>query len=312
MRSRIKRRAPDARYTAALGTLESLHVLSTLIMAASAGLLSTLHCWGMCGGIVAALSLGAGSGQRLPAQTALALAYNFGRIVSYGSMGAVAGMLVSAPGDGTLAYRALQLLGLVALVFAGLRLGGWLPRNGWLETQGLRGWRRLSPLTRRLLPIDRVSRALPAGMVWGFLPCGLVYAMLPVGAGTGSPLGGALTMLAFGAGTLPGMVVAGVLARRFGGLGPGGSLRRYAGAALIALAVVWYALQWLGGDAHDHAAHAGHATATSGAGHPRPAQEMDHSGMDHSAMDHGSMQHSARGHAPAAHPKDAGPQDARP
>jgi sulfite exporter TauE/SafE len=293
-------------------TLRNRTLLSTLIMAASAGLLSTLHCWGMCGGIVAALSLGAGNGQRLPAQTALALAYNLGRIISYGGMGAVAGVLVSTPGDGTPAYRALQSLGLVALVFAGLRLGGWLPRNGWVETQGLRVWRRLSPLTRRLLPIDRVSRALPAGMVWGFLPCGLVYAMLPVGAGTGSPLGGALTMLAFGAGTLPGMVVAGVLAKRFGGLGPGGTLRRYAGAALIALAVVWYALQWLGGDAHDHAAHAGHAAGAADAGHPPHAPEMDHAGMDHSGMDHGSMQHPERGHAPAARPTDTGPQNVRP
>lgn len=294
MRSRIKRRASGARYTAALGTLESLHVLSTLIMAASAGLLSTLHCWGMCGGIVAALSLGAGSARGLPAQTGLALAYNLGRILSYSGMGAAAGVLAGVPGEGSLAYRALQSLGLVALVLAGLRLGGWLPRTGWLEIHGLRVWRRLSPLTRHLLPIDRMSRALPAGIVWGFLPCGLVYAMLPVGAGTGSALGGALTMLAFGAGTLPGMVIAAMLARRVSGLGAGGALRRYAGATLIALAVVWYALQWLGGAAPDHSAHAGHAAPAAHAGH---RQDSVHGGMDHGAMDHPGIDHAETGTA---------------
>ena len=278
-------------------------MLSTLIMAASAGLLSTLHCWGMCGGIVAALSLGAGSGPtaRLP----LALAYNLGRIASYAGMGAAAAVLISAPaGDGAFAYRALQLLGLVALLFAGLRLGGWLPRNGWFETQGLRLWRRLHPLTRHLLPIDRLGKALPAGLVWGFLPCGLVYAMLPVSAGTGSIAGGALTMFAFGVGTLPGMVVASALAQRIGGLNPGGSLRRYAGATLIALAVVWYGLQWLGAG-HDHSAHAGHAAPAAGAAADQhqdaPAGHTGHeghAGMSHAmpaAPDHAGHQHAAPG-----------------
>jgi len=251
-------------------------VLPTLIMAASAGLLSALHCWGMCGGIVAALSLGAGGRQaaRLP----LALAYNLGRIASYTGMGAIAGLIATAPaGDGALAYRALQLLGLAALLLAGLRLGGWLPRNGWVETQGLRLWRRLHPLTRHLLPIDRVGKALPAGLVWGFLPCGLVYAMLPVAAGTGSVTGGALTMLAFGAGTLPGMIVASALAQRLGGLNPGASLRRYAGATLIGLALIWYGLQWLGGG-HEHAAHAGQAAPAAG-----EPSDQGHAGMQHAA-----------------------------
>lgn len=243
-------------------------MLSTLLLAVTTGLVSTLHCFGMCGGIVAALALGAPAEVRArPGVTALfAVAYNLGRVLSYALLGALAA-LAAAPAiaGGGAAFRVLQFVGLVALLLAGLRLGGWLPRGGVLERLGLRVWQRLAPVTRRLLPIDRASRALTAGLVWGFLPCGLVYAMLPVGAASGSATGGALTMLAFGAGTLPGMIAAGALAQRLGTLVPRAGLRRYAAALLIGLALAWFGLQWLAGgqphaaDAHaDHAAHAGH------------------------------------------------------
>ena len=95
-------------------------MLSTLIMAASAGLLSTLHCWGMCGGIVAALSLGAGSGQtaRLP----LALAYNLGRIASYAGMGAAAAVpQLSLSSDSVLRMLILNAPPLLLIGFFCLR-----------------------------------------------------------------------------------------------------------------------------------------------------------------------------------------------
>ncbi len=272
------------------------HVFSTLTMAASAGLLSTLHCLGMCGGIVAALGLGAPAARRGGrAGLGLACAYNGGRVSSYALLGALAALVTLPAGAAPWAYRGLQALGLVMLIFAGLRLGGWLSGTGWIERMGLRLWRRMSPLTRRFLPIDRVARAVPAGLLWGFLPCGLVYALLPVAAGTGSPSRAALTMMAFGAGTLPGMLLASTLANRLGGLRPAIGLRRYAGATLVLLACVWFGLQWLGGG-HDHPAHA--PTADGAGSHPAhgavppsgpPAAHRAHaSGPDgHTGMDHG-------------------------
>ncbi len=234
-------------------------VYTTLMLAASAGLLSTLHCLGMCGGIVAALALRPPAMQRRGLESVvLALGYNGGRIASYALLGVLGTALTLPAGGAPWAYRALQGLGLLALIFAGLRLGGWLNGAGWLERVGLRVWRRLSPLTRRVLPVDRLTRAIPAGLLWGFLPCGLVYAMLPVAAGTGSVARAAATMAAFGAGTLPGMLVASTLAQRLTGWRPARGLRRYAGAALIALAATWFGLQGLG-QGHDHATHATHA-----------------------------------------------------
>ena len=258
-------------------------MLSTLSMAVGAGLLSTIHCWGMCGGVVAALALGVPTAMRARtgATLALAVAYNTGRVGSYVMLGALAGLIALPAGRGEWAYRVLQLAGLVTLVFAGLRLGGWRSTAGWFERSGLRLWRHVSPLTRHFLPIDRLSRALPAGLLWGLLPCGLVYAMLPVAAGSGSVGASAATMAAFGLGTLPGMVLASTLANRLGNLKPGPGLRRYAGASLIALACMWFGLQWLGGSHQDHAVHAGHA------GHPTRMPEAPDGHADHAMhMDH--------------------------
>ena len=48
-----------------------------------------------------------------------------------------------------------------------------------------------------------------AGMLTGFLPCGLVYAFLALAATSGGLWSGSLTMVAFGLGTMPLMVLAG-------------------------------------------------------------------------------------------------------
>ena len=55
---------------------------------------------------------------------------------------------------------------------------------------------------------------LSAGLLWGWLPCGLVYSALITALSSGSALRGAGMMLAFGAGTLPNLLLAGLLAAR--------------------------------------------------------------------------------------------------
>ncbi len=52
------------------------------------------------------------------------------------------------------------------------------------------------------------------GLLWGWLPCGLVYGALTAAALAGSPAAGAAAMLAFGIGTLPWLLAAGVAAAR--------------------------------------------------------------------------------------------------
>ena len=60
------------------------------------------------------------------------------------------------------------------------------------------------------MPVRTGSDALLLGFLWGLLPCGLIYSALALAVVSGNPLQAALVMLAFGAGTLPAMLLLGV------------------------------------------------------------------------------------------------------
>jgi len=97
----------------------------------------------------------------------------------------------------------------------GLYLAGISSAVARLEPIGKAAWRRLQPLTRRFLPANTVPRALGLGLLWGWLPCGLVYSVLATALLAGGTLSGAAIMFAFGLGTLPNLMAAGLLARGF-------------------------------------------------------------------------------------------------
>ncbi|MBS1229963.1 MAG: hypothetical protein H6R17_3240 [Proteobacteria bacterium] len=175
------------------------------------GLLGGTHCIGMCGGIVGALSLGAAT------RPSLQLAYNAGRILSYGVAGAIAGALGGASlalADQLPVRIMLFVLANLMLVALGVYLLGVTRALAFSERFGQRLWRHLQPLTRRYLPARTMAQAFPLGVLWGWLPCGLVYSALVTALASGSAASGALTMLAFGLGTLPNLLLAGLLAVR--------------------------------------------------------------------------------------------------
>lgn len=176
------------------------------------GLLGGTHCVGMCGGIVGALSLGA------PARWSMLLAYNAGRIFSYTVAGAIAGALGAASlgFDGALPVRLiLYLLANVMLIALGLYLIGVSQALAFTERAGQKLWRRIQPLTRRFLPAKTPAQAFPLGLLWGWLPCGLVYSALVSSLSAGSVERGATLMLVFGLGTLPNLLLAGIILARF-------------------------------------------------------------------------------------------------
>jgi sulfite exporter TauE/SafE len=180
------------------------------------GLLGGTHCIGMCGGIVGALTVQMpGTRQRT---WPLHLAYNAGRISSYGIAGAVMGSVGSL---GLLLNNLLPVqMGLyvtanLMLLVLGLYLLGVTRPLAFAERLGLRLWGRIQPYTRRFLPARSVAQAFPLGMLWGWLPCGLVYSALATALASGSVGKGALVMLAFGLGTLPNLLLAGLLLVRF-------------------------------------------------------------------------------------------------
>jgi len=206
------------------------------------GLFSTLHCLGMCGGIMGALtfSLPAEVRQQRGRLWPYLFAYNLGRIGSYALAGALIGSLGGAlfatisPRSG---YLVLQWAAALLMAGVGLYLAGWFPRFARIEHIGEPLWRRLEPLGRKLLPVRHPGQALLYGMIWGWLPCGLVYTALLLTVTSGDALSGALYMTAFGVGTLPAMTGAGILARQMMGLARRPAVRRVAGVVVIAMAL---------------------------------------------------------------------------
>ena len=183
-----------------------------LVGAFMVGVLGGVHCAGMCGGIVGALSFGLPDrGQRWP----ILLAYNGGRIASYTLAGAVMGALgfyFSGLLPVQVAQRALLSLAGVFLILMGLYLAGWSHLLARVERAGGVLWRRLEPLGRGLLPARSAWHGFLLGLLWGWLPCGLVYSALVWTVSSGGALQGAALMLAFGLGTLPNLLLMGVAA----------------------------------------------------------------------------------------------------
>jgi hypothetical protein len=244
------------------GTVEGVGVAAAFV----AGLAASAHCLAMCGGIAGALSVRAGG----RADRFAPLRYNLARIASYG----VAGALAGAAGGVLLQAFDVQRLSLVLRVVAGLVMLAAAARLlfGWrlldpLESLGARAWRRLVPAGRLASSRSDALRSIGLGLAWGALPCAMTYSMLLLAATTANAATGATVMLAFGAGTLPSMLGAGLVLRGAGRrLGGPGNWQRIAGALLLAFGLwtagnaVWHAR----GGAVDHEHHGHHGQAGSG------------------------------------------------
>lgn len=203
----------------------------SLLSAFLVGLLGGVHCVGMCGGIVTALSLGLSPDDRA-IRWRYQLFYNAGRIFSYSVAGALFG------GIGWLASHwsgihqiqlGLQLMAALFMLALGLYLGGWW--NGLTQIERLGGvvWKRIEPLGRRFLPVRSSRQALLLGSLWGWLPCGLVYSVLVWAISAGSPARGAALLLSFGLGTLPNLLLMGAAADRLAARVRDVRIRRLAG-----------------------------------------------------------------------------------
>jgi hypothetical protein len=233
----------------------------TLLTALIVGVLGSVHCVGMCGGIVGALTLGLAPQQRRSVASLLPYLalYNLGRIASYAIAGAIAGGLSAQLLDVLAPERARAVTLLVTGVFMvllGLYLGGWWPALGVLERWGGGLWRRIEPLGRRLLPVRRPIQALGVGLLWGWLPCGLVYSALVWALASGSAAEGAALMVAFGLGTLPMLLAVGAAAERLQRLTRTVWVRQAAGMLVLGFGVYTIASLWFpalpAGVVHSH------------------------------------------------------------
>ncbi len=199
------------------------------------GLLGGVHCVGMCGGIVTALSLGLPEGERT-ARWQYLLAYNLARITSYTIAGALLGGVgwLAAHWSGLHQVQlVLQWIAALFMIALGLYLAGWWQGLTRVEHAGGSLWNRLEPLGRRFLPVRTPAQAFLLGLIWGWLPCGLVYSVLVWSISTADPVYGGMLLLSFGLGTLPNLLAIGVAAERLSARVRDPRVRRVAGLLVM-------------------------------------------------------------------------------
>ncbi|MGN7610752.1 sulfite exporter TauE/SafE family protein [Magnetococcales bacterium HHB-1] len=182
-----------------------IHNLHALLI----GLVSSLHCLGMCGSIVGMLVFSLPSSIREAPSRLVAhvLWMNIGRILSYLLAALVLGSLLPLWPDQHWGYASLHMVGSVALLATGLYLAGLLPAIAVLEKLGRHLWRLLQPLFQRVLPVRSLSTLFFFGVIWGWFPCALVYSTLLWAFSLGDLKKTVTAMLFFGLGTLPGLLL---------------------------------------------------------------------------------------------------------
>jgi len=211
---------------------------STFFIAFTVGFLGSTHCMPMCGGIVGILSQ---QDDSKPKNISNSLAYNAGRILSYSFIGLLAGLigqLALSPVDTELLIVISRLLTSAFMLSFGFYLLGWLNFLSHLERAGQGIWKRISPLSQKVLPIRNKRSAFFLGLIWGWLPCGLVYSALAWSLTSANPINGALIMLCFGLGTLPMLLSMGLASEKLTTLRRSAIVRRIAGGLIIAFALI--------------------------------------------------------------------------
>jgi len=188
-------------------------------------LLGSVHCLAMCGPLA-----GLHGGART---LRLAAMHNLGRLATYVTLGALAGLVgraIDLAGSLGTIQRAATIVAAIAMIAMAIRM----PRGGGAAFRA--GLVRIH--TRR-----PAARAWLLGALTGLLPCGWLWAFAITAAGTGSVVGGAIVMAAFWLGTVPAMT--GVLAL----LGPAiEAVRRrlpvVTPAVLVVLGLATLAVRW--------------------------------------------------------------------
>ena len=160
-----------------------------------AGLVTSLHCVGMCGPLACSL---------MPARRdeadphTVATTYHLCRLAGYAALGALAGGIGRVPlsfiGEGAMRY--LPWLLVLFFIAVAVRFDQRLPRLPLLG-------RAYAAVATRLRGGSRLRAAALLGIATPLLPCGPLYFLLSLALLSGSALRGAETLVAFGLGTVP-------------------------------------------------------------------------------------------------------------
>ena len=211
---------------------------------ALASLLGSMHCSAMCGPIAiwaTSATAKGGCGSSVGSHGGLwhaAAAYHFGRLATYASLGAIAGLLggVLDRGGSLVGFQqsAAWLAG-GTMILVGL--SQLLPVHRTHAMFAIPHTRLGQFLARGRVAVARLPRGLRAaaiGGMTGLLPCGWLYLFVLIAAGGGSIASGLATMTAFWVGTLPWLTAVLAGAAMIGQTRSGSLLKPLTAALIIA------------------------------------------------------------------------------
>lgn len=164
------------------------------------GVITSIHCVGMCGGIMLSQSLVKESKNKFEAIKP-ALLYNAGRVIAYTILGGVIGAIGSVFALSLTAKAGLQLFAGVFMIMMGFNMTGF---------KAFRKFQiKLPNAACRVMSKPRAPFFV--GLLNGIMPCGPLQTMQIFALGTGSAAAGALSMFMFSIGTVPLMLTFGAL-----------------------------------------------------------------------------------------------------
>ncbi|MEY3398943.1 MAG: hypothetical protein RL220_1537 [Bacteroidota bacterium] len=175
-----------------------------LLIALGMGLAGSLHCVGMCGPLHAALGGSNQSGRKI---LGFRLINHAGRILTYAALGVIAGSV----GKGLASAGLQQWLSVISGILILLLVILYQIKGSFQTPVILRFTQWLRNSFGSLVKSGTASSWFFLGIINGLLPCGLVYFAMAGSTATGSSLGGALFMTAFGLGTVPALLSLGFM-----------------------------------------------------------------------------------------------------
>lgn len=213
-----------------------MQTLDTSAAAFIAGLVTSLHCVGMCGPLACSWAVARGTNSTFLRDTAL---YHGARLTAYGIVGAVAGTLGTMPKE-WLQHRGIAMfpwLLVIAFVLVGIGADAWLPKPAFLT-------KPMARLRMKAMQFGSAARASALGLATPLLPCGPLYMMFGLALANGSAARGAEFSVSFGLGTLPLLALAQTQLHRIGvKLSPVALKRVQRGLALAAAIVMAWRLR---------------------------------------------------------------------
>ena len=190
------------------------------------GVLTSIHCVGMCGGIMLTQSI-VKDGKSKFDSVKPAILYNAGRVTSYTILGGVVGALGSVFALSISVKAALQLFAGIFMIIMGLNMSGFsLFRKFNFKLPWSACKLKIKPKTPYLV-----------GILNGLMPCGPLQTMQLYALGTGSLTKGALSMFLFSIGTVPLMLTFGALSG-FISKGYTKTLLKFSGILIVVLGII--------------------------------------------------------------------------